>query len=108
MKRVLLDESLPRPLARVLADLEVVTVFEAGWAGKTNGELLELAQHEFDVLLTGDRNLRFQQNLATYKIGVVVTAGRGTKLEDVLPLVPALRTAIENIRPGEVEEVGLE
>ena len=59
MRRVLLDESLPRQLVGILADLEVVTVLEAGWAGKTNGELLELAQEKFDVLLTGDRNLRF-------------------------------------------------
>ena len=108
MRRVLLDESLPRQLVGVLADLEVVTVLEAGWAGKTNGELLELAQDEFDVLLTGDKNLRFQQNLASYSMGVVVAVGRSTKLEDILPLVPRLRDAISNIGPGEVEEVGIE
>lgn len=108
MRRVLLDESLPRQLVGILADLEVVTVLEAGWAGKTNGELLELAQEKFDVLLTGDRNLRFQQNVAKYSIGVVVAAGRSTKLGDILPLVPALREAINNVSPGEVEDVGIE
>lgn len=55
MSRILLDESLPRQLVNVLADLEIATVFEAGWAGKSNGELLELARDRFDVLLTGDR-----------------------------------------------------
>lgn len=100
MRRVLLDESLPRQLVGVLADLEVVTVLEAGWAGKTNGELLELAQENLGVLLTGDRNIRFQQNVAKYSIGVVVAAGRSTKLEDILPLVPALREAINTSRPA--------
>lgn len=108
MRRVLLDESLPRQLVGVLADLEVVTVLEAGWAGKKNGALLDLAQDQFDVLLTGDKNLRFQQNLAKYSIGVVVAAGRSTKLEDVLPLVPGLREAISNVAPGDAEEVGIE
>ncbi len=60
------------------------------------------------MLLTGDRNLRFQQNLANYSIGVVVAAGRSTKLEDILPLVPRLREAIVCVGPGEVEEVGVE
>ena len=106
MRRVLLDESLPRPLAEVLTDLDVVTVLEAGWAGKKNGELLDLAQREFDVLLTGDKNLRFQQNLAQYSIGLVVAAGRGTKLEDLLPMVPALREAIGAVAPGSFIEVG--
>lgn len=105
MKRILLDESLPRQLSPVLEGLDVVTVVDAGWAGKANGELLALAQREFDVLLTGDRNLGFQQNLTRYDIGVVVAAGRSTKLEDILPLIPRLRKAIDEVRSGEIREV---
>lgn len=105
MRRVLLDESLPRPLGRVLSGFEVVTVQEAGWAGKKNGELLTLAAERFDVLLTGDKNLRFQQNLAQVSIGIVVAAGQSTRMDDLLPMVPQLRKAIETVMPGQLIEV---
>ena len=61
--RVLLDECLPRRLGRVLTGCDVRTVPEAGWAGKQNGELLQLASASFDVFVTMDRNLQYQQNL---------------------------------------------
>jgi hypothetical protein len=62
--RVLLDECLPRALRRELPGHEVKTVGEAGWAGVTNGELLTLAAGHFDVLLTVDRSLEYQQSFA--------------------------------------------
>ncbi len=108
MKRILMDESLPRPLRRVLVDLEIVTVQEAGWAGFENGDLLSVAQEHFDVLLTGDKNIRFQQNLDEFSIGVVVAAGKSTKLEDLLPLVPGMRRAIDTVKPGRYLEVDSE
>ena len=61
--RLLLDECLPHGLKRLLQGHYVVTVPEQGWAGKTNGELLRLAEGQFDALITSDRNLAFQQNL---------------------------------------------
>jgi hypothetical protein len=61
--RILLDESLPRPFARLLPEHDVRTVPAMGWAGKLNGELLQLAAVEFDVLLTSDQNIEHQQNL---------------------------------------------
>ena len=68
--RVLIDECTPKALKRVLADHghECRTVQEAGWAGKKNGELLSVAENAFDVLVTVDTNLRYQQNLARRKI----------------------------------------
>lgn len=63
MKRVLFDENLPRLLAREFADFEVRTVPEVGWAGIKNGKLLRLAEAEFDVFLTADKNLSYQQPL---------------------------------------------
>jgi len=68
--RVLIDECTPKALKRVLADHghECRTVQEAGWAGKKNGELLSVAENVFDVLVTVDTNLRYQQNLARRKI----------------------------------------
>jgi len=72
--RVLLDESLPRRLARHLGDIEVATVFDRGWTGLKNGELLTQASADFTVFVTADQNLRYQQNLKGFDIGVVVLA----------------------------------
>ena len=108
MRRILLDEGLPKPLVRVLVDLEMVTVQDAGWAGKENGELLALAQERFDVFLTGDRNIRFQQNLAKFAIGIVVVVAGSTKMNDLLPLVPRIREAIATVTDGTFIEVTFE
>lgn len=70
--RVLLDECLPRRLKRELPGHDVRTAPEMGWAGKSNGELLALAARDFDVFLTTDRNLSFQQNVSAVDIAVVV------------------------------------
>lgn len=104
-KRVLLDECLPRGLKNSLADHDARTVPEAGWGGKANGELLALAQGEFDVFVTVDRNLTFQQNLDNLRVAVVVLVAGGNRLLDLLPLIPALREAIDSVRPGEVRRV---
>jgi len=71
MKRVLLDECTPTPLGLVLHGVEVFTVESAGWKGLKNGRLVELADAEFDVLITADKNLRYQQNLTQRKIGII-------------------------------------
>lgn len=63
--RILLDESLPRRLSQTLAEHAVSTVVEAGWSGIQNGKLLALAAEQFDVFITADQNLQYQQNLAT-------------------------------------------
>ena len=78
-KRVLLDECLPRHLKRSLEGHEVRTVPEAGWASKENGELLALAAPNFDVFVTVDRNLTFQQNPKGFNIGVIVLIARGNR-----------------------------
>jgi hypothetical protein len=70
--RVLLDESLPRPLARLLPEHKVRTVAAMGWTGIRNSELLQLAAGEFDAFLTADQNLEHQQNLSALPIAVVV------------------------------------
>jgi predicted nuclease of predicted toxin-antitoxin system len=70
--RVLLDECVPRKLKRELAKHEVLTVTENGWSGIKNGELLALAEAEFDVFLTVDQNLSFQQKLKGFDIGIIL------------------------------------
>jgi predicted nuclease of predicted toxin-antitoxin system len=70
--RLLLDESVPSRLRRSLSEHSVRTVVEAGWSGVKNGKLLALAATEFDAFITVDKNLPFQQNLATLPIALVV------------------------------------
>ena len=88
--RLLLDESLPWRLARLLVGHEVESVQRAGWAGVKNGELLKLAAVEYDVFITADQNLQYQQNLATLPLAVFVLAARSTALVDLTPLIPEL------------------
>ena len=104
--RVLLDECLPKKLKRLLPGHEVWTVVEKGWAGKRNGDLLALAQTEFDALLTVDRNLRFQQRVARFEIGVIVLAAPNNTLEALQPLVPAVLQSLETLKNGQVLELG--
>jgi hypothetical protein len=98
--RLLLDESLPRKLKARLAPHEVRTVPEMGWAGKTNGALLRLADAEFDVFLTADQNLPSQQNLPAFRIAVVVFAAASNRLRDIEPLIPKTLAILEDLRPG--------
>ena len=104
-KRVLLDECLPRGLKHSIDGHDVLTVPEAGWASKKNGELLALAADEFDVFVTVDRNLVFQQNPKNLQLAVIVLVGPGNRLVDLLPLVPSLREAIESSERGRVVRV---
>ncbi|MBD2069132.1 DUF5615 family PIN-like protein [Leptolyngbya sp. FACHB-671] len=105
--RILLDECVPRPLKRELADCEICTVVEMGWSGKKNGELLQLmSQESFTILLTADQNLRYQQNLQQAGVAIVVLIARSNRLPDLVPLIPDVRSVLNTITPGEVIEVG--
>ena len=103
--RVLLDEQLPRHLAREIGGHDVSTVQQCGWAGLQNGELLRVAVAGFDVLVTADRNLQFQQNLSRSRIGVILLIAPSNALEDLIPLVPSLLTTIPKSRSGELLRV---
>ena len=104
-KRILLDECLPRDLKKSIEGHDSKTVPEAGWASKENGELLALAASEFDVFVTADRNLAFQQNLATLEVAVIVLVAHGNRLADLQPLVPGLLRALNTIKRGQVVRV---
>ena len=104
--RVLLDECVPRKLGRELTDHEVVTVTERGWSGVENGELLALAEAEFDVFLTVDQNLKYQQNLTSIKIGLILMIARNNGLKALSPLMPEVRRALETIKVGEFVRIG--
>jgi hypothetical protein len=98
--RLLLDESLPRKLKHRLAPHEVRTVPEMGWAGKSNGDLLRLAEQEFEVFLTADQKLPGQQNLSTFRIAVVVLAATSNRLRDLEPLVPKILEGLAELKSG--------
>lgn len=103
--RVLLDECVPRALRKDLPGHEVKTVGETGWPGVKNGALLNLAEKDFDVLLTVDRNLEYQQNFSGLKLAVVVIEAPSNDVAVLRPLMPAVREAILKAKPGVVTRV---
>ena len=84
--RILLDESLPSELKLELPAHQASMVQEAGWSGLRNGELLRRAAEQFDVFLTADQNLQYQQNLRTLPIGVIVLVAKANRIENLRPL----------------------
>jgi len=77
-----------------------------GWSAIRNGDLLALAAREFDVFVTVDRNLAFQQNFATFTIAVIVLRARTNRLADLLPLASRLLAALPAVERGAVTFVG--
>ena len=108
--RVLIDECLPAGLKESIAALghECETVRQAGYGAKKNGELLSLMEGRWDVLLTNDRNIRYQQNMSGRGVSIVILCAKSNRIKDLLPLMPACARALVSIRPGSVLEVGAE
>jgi predicted nuclease of predicted toxin-antitoxin system len=104
--RILLDESLPRKLMLELPGHDAQTVQRRGWTGLKNGALLREASQEFQVLLTGDQNLEFQQNLRTLPIAVIVMVAVNNRIETLRPLIPDVLEALKTIQPGELVRIG--
>jgi predicted nuclease of predicted toxin-antitoxin system len=100
--RILLDECVDQRFRRELSGHDVLTVQEAGWAGKKNGELLTLAQERFQIFVTVDRNLSFQQNMADFKISVVVLSARTNRLPDLKLLASRLLSELPQLKPGTI------
>jgi predicted nuclease of predicted toxin-antitoxin system len=100
-RRILLDENIDRQL-RTLFDpaYDVATVRERGWAGLQNGELLRAAATEFDVFVTMDRNLPYQQNLRPLHLAVIVIRAVSTAFVDVAPLMPRVNEAVATAQSG--------
>jgi len=104
--RILLDENLPADLAAELAGHEVATVSGLGWQGIKNSELLRQVQGRFDVLITMDRNLESQQNLAAFGVVILVLVAHSNRMVHLRPIVSAIQTVLETVRPGELRRVG--
>ena len=104
--RVLLDECLDWRLSRDIVGHDVKTAHRMGWAGIKNGELLALAFGQFDMVVTVDRNLAFQQNLLEHSIAVIVLQAKTNRLADLRPLVPSLLAAVGSAGPGTITRIG--
>ena len=104
--KLLLDECVDWRLSHDLIGHDVKTARHMGWTVIKNGELLTLAARDFDVFITVDRNLAFQQNLTDFPIAVIVLEARTNRLADLRALVPLLLRAPPSARPGKVERVG--
>jgi len=104
--RILLDECIDRRLAREISGHQIKTAPEMGWAGLDNGELLAKAQSDFDVFVTVDRNLTFQQNLPNFDLAVLVLGARTNRLRDLIPLVPKLLEALNGPQRGKAVFIG--
>ncbi len=104
--RILLDESLPGDLKGLLGDHEAQTVALAGWSGVKNGKLLSLAATAYDVFLTADRNIEFQQNLSTLPVSIMVMVLMNNRIETIVKLLPEVLAALEHIEPRTFTKIG--
>ena len=107
--KLLFDECVPRKVKFLFADggHECETVRDAGFSGKENGALLALAEGHFDVLVTIDRNIRYQQNMTGRNIAILIIRPASNDLDDIRPHVPNALVALQSLKPGQVLEVGI-
>src|SRR5712671_5941371 len=106
--KILVDECLPAALKGNLATMghECQTVRQAGFESKKNGELLTLAEGRWDVLLTSDRNIKYQQNMTGRSVSILILCAKSNRMRDLLPLMPDCDHALASIQAGTVVEVG--
>jgi hypothetical protein len=104
--KVLLDENLPHALRRELPSHDVFTVQYMGWSGTKNGALLATAAaFGFDAMVTMDSGVPYQQNVTTIPLSVVVLVAPSNDIDDLLPLVPALRATLAGLPPKSIRYV---
>jgi hypothetical protein len=103
--KVLLDHCVPRPLLRHLRGIEATTARARGWDALDNGLLIARAESEFDVMITADRNIRYQQNLPARKLALIILPTNYTPT--VLALAPKIVAALARIQPGGWIEIEL-
>ena len=101
--RILLDECVPRGLKRSLRGFQLIlTVPEAGFGGLKNGQLLRRVDGKFDVLITTDKSIQYQQNLSAYAIAFVLLRAKSNDITDIQPLVPKLLSRFNELSPGKL------
>lgn len=103
--RILLDECLPKKLKRELAEFDVMTVADCQWKGKKNGQLLRLAEKQFDVFITIDRGIRYQQNLVQFDLAVITLSAPDNRFESLQLLMAEVKRAVHQLSPGEILQI---
>jgi predicted nuclease of predicted toxin-antitoxin system len=103
---ILVDECLPKRLARHLVGHMVQTVGQMNWLGLSNGNLLAAAHPQFEIFLTVDKNIVHQKRLSGFRIAVVVLHARSNKIEDLAPLVPEVLALLPTLKSGQAVTVG--
>lgn len=104
--RILLDECVPKRLAKLIPGHDVRTVVQEGWSGKKNGALLSLMSTAgFETLITVDQGIPYQQNPQSISIGVIIMIANSNDIADLLPLIDNLLVALSTIQPGEIVRV---
>ena len=101
--KILFDECVPRPLRRFLPGNEIKTVQEMGWGRVKNGDLLALAEPDFELLLTSDKNVRYQQNLTGRTIAIIILPTNDWTI--IGPHAASIGAAIARIRRGDFYEL---
>jgi predicted nuclease of predicted toxin-antitoxin system len=105
--KILIDECLPAALRGTLTEMghECETVRRAGYGSKKNGELLTLSESRWDVLLTSDRRIKYQQNMTGRKVFIVVLRAKSNRMRDLMPLMTGCAQALLSLSPGQIVEV---
>lgn len=106
--KILLDECLDRRFAGEFINYEIKTVPQMKWAGIKNGELMRLAEAEFDVFITVDRNLSFQQNLPKFSIAVLVLRAKSNRLAGLQPFAEKIFEILPKLGKGKAEIISLD
>jgi len=103
--RILLDESVPEKLGKLLVGHSCSTVQRQGWASVKNGKLIALAMDQFDVLLTADKGMEYQQNQVTLPVAILVVRPKTNRLEDLALAVPLILSALSEMPPRTLRRV---
>ncbi len=104
--KVLLDENLPHALRRELGSHDVFTVAYMGWSGTRNGVLLrKAADAGFEVMITLDDGVEYQQNQQTLPLAVMILSAASNDIDDLSPLVPAILLRLETLTPQAITRV---
>ena len=101
--RILLDECVPWPMHKLLVNHECSTAQRKGWGGVKNGELLRLAEGKFDLFITSDQNIRYQQNLAERRLPVLELSTN--KLRRIAAVADLILAAIASMQPAEFRQL---
>ena len=97
--KVLLDECIPRPIRRFLTGHDISTIEQSGWKGLENGELLQKAEVTFDAFITADKNLRYQQNLASRGIAILELPTNDWR--ELRPRISEIQRALDSLKAGD-------